>query len=58
VQYLAAVLGTMAFLSAQPRRWQRTVRGAFARQVLLSGVESIRFILILAVLVGISWWCN
>jgi phospholipid/cholesterol/gamma-HCH transport system permease protein len=54
VQYLAAVLATMAFLSVQPRRWQRTVRGAFARQVLLSGVESIRFILIVAVLVGIS----
>jgi phospholipid/cholesterol/gamma-HCH transport system permease protein len=54
VQYLAAVLATTVFLSAQPRRWPRTVRGAFARQVLLSGVESIRFILIVAVLVGIS----
>ena len=53
-QYLAAVLGTTLFLGAQPRRWQRTVRGAFAQQVLLSGVESIRFILILAFLVGIS----
>src|SRR6185503_10091228 len=54
VQYLAAVLGTTLFLSAQPRRWRRTVRGVFTRQILLSGVESIRFILILAVLVGIS----
>jgi phospholipid/cholesterol/gamma-HCH transport system permease protein len=54
VQYLAAVLATTVFLGAQPRRWQRTVRGVFARQVLLSGVESIRFILIVAVLVGIS----
>jgi phospholipid/cholesterol/gamma-HCH transport system permease protein len=54
VQYLAAVLATTVFLSAQPRRWQRTVRAAFTRQVLLSGVESIRFILILAFLVGIS----
>lgn len=54
VQYLAAVLATTVFLSAQPRRWQRTVRGAFAQQVLLSGVESIRFVLIVAVLVGIS----
>jgi phospholipid/cholesterol/gamma-HCH transport system permease protein len=53
-QYLAAVLATTLFLGAQPRRWQRTVRGAFAQQVLLSGVESIRFILILAFLVGIS----
>jgi phospholipid/cholesterol/gamma-HCH transport system permease protein len=54
VQYLAAVMATTVFLSVQPRRWQRTVRGAFARQVLLLGVESIRFILIVAVLVGIS----
>lgn len=54
VRYLAAVLATAVFLGVQPRRWQRTVRSAFARQVLLSGVESTRFILIVAVLVGIS----
>jgi phospholipid/cholesterol/gamma-HCH transport system permease protein len=53
-QYLAAVLGTTLFLGAQPRRWRRTVRDSFARQLLFFGVESIRFILILAVLVGIS----
>jgi phospholipid/cholesterol/gamma-HCH transport system permease protein len=54
VQYVAAVLATTVLLSVQPRRWRRTVRGVFAWQVLLSGVESIRFILIVAVLVGIS----
>ena len=54
LQYLAAVLGTTLFLGAQPRRWRRTVRGVFSQQVLLFGVDSIRFILILAVLVGIS----
>jgi phospholipid/cholesterol/gamma-HCH transport system permease protein len=54
VQYLAAVLGTTLFLSAQPRRWRRTVRGVFARQLLFCGVESVPFVLILAVLVGIS----
>jgi phospholipid/cholesterol/gamma-HCH transport system permease protein len=54
LQYLAAVLGTTIFLGAKPRRWGRTVRNVFSRQVLLFGVESIRFILILAVLVGIS----
>lgn len=53
-QYLAAVLGTTLFLGAQPRRWRRTVRGVFSRQVFLFGVQSLRFILILAVLVGIS----
>ena len=54
VQYLAAVLGTTLVLSVQPRRWRRTVRGALARQVLLSGVESVGFVLVVAVLVGIS----
>ena len=54
LQYLAAVLGTTIFLGAQPRRWGRTVRNVFSQQVFLFGVESIRFILILAVLVGIS----
>ena len=54
VQYLAAVLGTTLFLSAQPRRWRRTVRRVFARQFFFFGAESVRFILIVAVLVGIS----
>ena len=53
-RYLAAVLATTVFLSAQPRRWRRTVRGVFARQLFLAGVESIRFIFIVAILVGIS----
>ena len=54
LQYIAAVLGTTLFLSAQPRRWRRTVRNVFAEQVRLFGVESVRFILIVGVLVGIS----
>jgi len=54
VQYLAAVLGTTLLLSAQPRRWRRGVRAVFQRQFFFFGVESVRFIVILAVLVGIS----
>jgi phospholipid/cholesterol/gamma-HCH transport system permease protein len=54
LQYLAAVMGTTLFLSAQPRRWGRVARGVFARQFFSSGVESVRFILVVAVLVGIS----
>ncbi|HUD46367.1 MAG TPA: ABC transporter permease [Candidatus Baltobacteraceae bacterium] len=54
VRYLAAVLGTTLFLSVQPRRWGRVERGIFARQFFFFGVESVRFILIVAVLVGIS----
>ena len=53
-QYLGAVLGATLFLGAQPRRWGRTIRGIFAQQLLLFGVESVRFILVIAVLVGIS----
>ena len=54
VQYLAAVLGTTLFLGAQPRRWRRTVREAFKWQFFFFGVESVRFVFALAVLVGIS----
>jgi phospholipid/cholesterol/gamma-HCH transport system permease protein len=54
VQYLAAVLGITLFLGAQPRRWRRTVRDVFARQLFFFGVESVRFVLIVGVLVGIS----
>ncbi len=53
-QYLAAVLGATLFLSAQPRYWRRTVREAFQRQFFFFGVESVRFIFMLAALVGIS----
>lgn len=54
LQYLAAVLGATLFLAVQPRRWGRTVRSVFSQQLLLFGVESVRFILILAALVGFS----
>jgi phospholipid/cholesterol/gamma-HCH transport system permease protein len=54
VEYLAAVLGTMLFLSAQPRYWRRTVRETFKWQFFFFGVESIRFIVAVAVMVGLS----
>jgi phospholipid/cholesterol/gamma-HCH transport system permease protein len=54
LQYLAAVLGTTLLLGAQPRQWRRTVRKVFAKQLLHFGVKSVPFILVLAVLVGIS----
>src|SRR5688572_6134004 len=54
LQYFAAVLGTALLLGAQPRQWKRTVRKVFAEQLLQFGVKSVRFVLILAVLVGIS----
>jgi phospholipid/cholesterol/gamma-HCH transport system permease protein len=54
LRHTAAVLGTTLVLSAQPRRWGRTVRAVFVRQFFFFGVESIRFVVIVAVLVGIS----
>jgi phospholipid/cholesterol/gamma-HCH transport system permease protein len=54
LQYSAAVLGTALWLGAQPLTWRRTVRKVFAEQLLHFGVKSVRFILVLAVLVGIS----
>lgn len=54
VQYFAAVLGTLLFESAKPHRWRRTVRNVFARQILFSGIESVRFVVIVAMLVGTS----
>ena len=53
-RYLAAIVGAVLFLGAQPRQWRRTVRKVFARQLLFFGVESVRFISVLAVLVGVS----
>jgi phospholipid/cholesterol/gamma-HCH transport system permease protein len=54
LRYFAAVLGTALLVAAQPHQWRRTVRKVFAEQLLEFGVKSIRFVLILAVLVGIS----
>jgi phospholipid/cholesterol/gamma-HCH transport system permease protein len=54
VRHVAAVLGTVLRVSVRPRYWGRPVRSTFARQLLSLGVESVPFILILAVLVGIS----
>jgi phospholipid/cholesterol/gamma-HCH transport system permease protein len=53
-RYLAAVLGTSLLLAVRLRSWRRTVRAVFKRQLHFFGIESVRFILILAVLVGIS----
>lgn len=54
LRFVAAVLGTTLLVGAQPRVWRRTVRKVFAEQLLHFGVRSVPFVLILAVLVGIS----
>jgi phospholipid/cholesterol/gamma-HCH transport system permease protein len=54
VRHVAAVIGTVFCIAFWPRSWVRTVRKAFARQVLAIGVEPLWFVGAVAVFVGIS----
>ena len=54
LRHAAAVIGTVLFFCVQPRHWVRTVRKAFALQVLSIGVEPLWFVGAVAVFVGIS----
>jgi ABC-type transporter Mla maintaining outer membrane lipid asymmetry permease subunit MlaE len=49
LRHTAAVIGTVLCVCVQPRYWVRTVRNAFARQVLAIGVEPIWFVVSSAV---------
>ena len=53
LRYFLAVLFMTVFAGVQPRHWPRTVRAVFARQVARSGLDSLWFIVVLAVLAGI-----
>ena len=54
LRHTAAVIGTVLGTSVRPRPWGRTVRKAFAQQVLSIGVEPLWFVGAVAVFVGIS----
>ena len=54
LRYTAAVIGTVLCICVRPRHWLRTVRKAFALQILSIGVEPVWFVGALAVFVGIS----
>jgi phospholipid/cholesterol/gamma-HCH transport system permease protein len=54
LRHAAAVIGTVLGVGVRPRQWVRTVRKAFALQVLSIGVEPFWFIGAVAVFVGIS----
>ena len=54
LRHAAAVIGTVLCICVQPRCWVRTVRKAFALQVLSIGVEPLWFVGAVAVFVGIS----
>lgn len=54
--HVATVAVVWAVLQQAVRRhtWRRTVRGVFARQLLFTGVEAVRFISLIAVMVGLA----
>jgi len=54
LRHAAAVIGTALYVGVQPRYWVHTVRGAFARQVVAIGVESVGLVCGVAVFVGIT----
>jgi phospholipid/cholesterol/gamma-HCH transport system permease protein len=54
LRHAAAVIGSVLCVCFHPRHWTRAVLRAFARQVLIIGVEPVWFVGALAVFVGIS----
>ena len=49
-----AVIGTVFYVSVQPRYWARPVRALFARQIFVAGIEPLGFVCTVAAFVGIS----
>jgi phospholipid/cholesterol/gamma-HCH transport system permease protein len=54
VAHLAGMVSAVLWLAVQPKRWPQTVRDVLARQVLFTGVEAVRFMALIALLVGMS----
>ncbi len=52
--HLAALLGTLLGMGFSYRSWPVTVREVFARQVLFTGVEAVRFVVIVAFWIGVA----
>ena len=51
--HLAAVIWAVLRAAVEKQTWSRTVTNVFARQILFTGIEASRFILLLAFMVGI-----
>jgi phospholipid/cholesterol/gamma-HCH transport system permease protein len=54
LRHVAAVIGTVICAGVRPRLWERSVRKAFALQVLAIGVEPLWFVGAVAIFVGMS----
>ncbi len=51
--YLTALTCTMVVLATKPRHWPRTVREAFSRQLLETGIKTILPVGVVALLIGV-----
>lgn len=54
LQHSAAVIGTVLLTAIRPKFWSRPVWTAFARQVMVIGIEPVGFVCAVAAFVGIS----
>lgn len=54
VRQVAAVIWAVLCLGVKPRSWPRTIRNVLARQILFAGVEALRFVALIALMVGVS----
>lgn len=54
ISYIVAMICSVLAVAVRPYHWPRTVRNVLSRQILFTGVEAIRFITMIALLVGVS----
>ena len=54
LRHVAAVIGTVLYISVRPSYWVHTVRRAFMRQVVEIGVDSVGLVCGMAVFVGMT----
>lgn len=52
--HLFALLWSILFLAAKGGAWPHTVRNVFARQILFTGVEALKFVSLVAIMTGLS----
>lgn len=54
ILFLLGALGATLREACRPSYWNRTIRNVFARQILFTGVDAIRLISLLGLLIGVS----
>lgn len=51
--FLFTFMGNILLLAINPKNWTRVVREVLARQILFSGIEALKFLILVAVMAGI-----